>query len=168
MIRYVFGDGPVIIKAAKNADPQAIGEALAAVAEGRNGELVPSEVVDAARDASSPLHPHFEWDDGVAAEKYRLDQARDIIRCIRVEKIGDNVEPARAFLSIADNGTSYRSIQEVRSSPDLQAKLLGAAERDLDAFTTRYRALKDICEIVETAKTAIKAKRKKNETRNAA
>lgn len=168
MIRYVFGDGPVIIKGAKNADPQAIGEALATVAAGRDGQLLPTEVVDAARDNSNPLHQHFEWDDGIAAEKFRLEQARDIIRCIRVEKIGDNTEPSRAFLSINDGGTSYRSVQEVRESPDLQAKLLAAAERDLEAFTTRYRSLKDICDIIETAKKAIKSKRKKDETRKAA
>ncbi|MFO0271514.1 MAG: hypothetical protein ACK53W_13385 [Gemmatimonadota bacterium] len=45
-----------------------------------DGRIVPAEVVDAARDPTSPLHGHFEWDDTVAAERHRLDQARQLIR----------------------------------------------------------------------------------------
>jgi hypothetical protein len=45
---------------------------------------------------------------------------------------------------------------------------LAAAERDLEAFTARYRALKEICAIVEKAKVAAKAKRTNSETRAAA
>lgn len=169
MMRYIFKEGPIAIKGAKDADPQKIGEALSVLADVAGGELTPKAVVDSARDEESPLHPHFDWDDAAAAEKWRVEQARDLIRCIRVEEIGSNVEPERAFLSIADKGgVSYRSVQEIKSSGDLQEKLLAAAERDLEAFTVRYRALKDICAIVETAKKVAKAKRTKNETRAAA
>lgn len=45
----------------------------------QNGRLTPSSVVDAARDPASPLHAQFEWDDGVAAERYREIQARKLI-----------------------------------------------------------------------------------------
>ena len=169
MQRYVFKDGPVAIKAAKDADPQAIGEALAALAVSAGGELTPKAVVEGAKAADSILHRHFDWDDAVAADKWRVEQARDLIRCIRIEDIGSGAEPERAFLSIADKeGVSYRTVQEIRSSPDLQSRLLAAAERDLEAFTSRYRALKDICAIVETAKRAAKARRIKDETHVAA
>lgn len=168
-IRYVFKDGPVTIKGAKDADPQKIGEALSAITEAGGGELTPSAVVESARDPESALHPHFDWNDAEAAEKWRVEQARDLIRCIRVEEIGSDTEPERAFLSIADKGgVSYRTVQEIRSSADLQEKLLAAAERDLEAFTVRYRALKELCAIVETAKTVARARRAKNETRAAA
>lgn len=42
------------------------------------GRLRPSDVVHAAKSPASALHPHFEWNDKVAAGKYRLDQAREI------------------------------------------------------------------------------------------
>jgi hypothetical protein len=168
-IRYVFKDGPITIKGAKNADPQVIGEALAAIIGEENDESrLPKRVVDSARDPESPLHCHFEWDDAVAAEKHREEQARGLIRSI-VADDGSGNEPVRAFLSIADKGgTSYRTIEEIRSSVDLQQRLLAGAERDLEAFTARYRALKEICAIVEKAKVAVKAKRTNNETRAAA
>jgi len=166
-IRYVFRDEPLQFKGSKDADPQAIGEALAAIAEAAGGRLTPKDVVDQAREEDSPLHPHFEWNDAAAAEKFREDQARTIIRCIRVEATG-NREPEPAFLSVSDNGMSYRTLTEIRSSQDLQDKLLAAAERDLNAFTVRYRTLKDICAIVETAKKVARSKRSNKETRVAA
>jgi hypothetical protein len=169
MVKYVFKDGPLTIKSAKDADPQTIGDALAAISEASGGELTPKAVVESAREEDSPLHSHFDWDDAAAAEKWRIEQARDIIRCIRVEDTGPNSEPERAFLSISDKGgVSYRSLEAVKSSADLQEKLLASAERDLEAFTVRYRSLKEICAIVETAKTVAKARRSKTESRVAA
>ncbi|MDI6026721.1 hypothetical protein QBK99_11015 [Corticibacterium sp. UT-5YL-CI-8] len=169
MVKYVFKDGPITIRGAKDADPQLIGEALASLSDAAGGELTPSAVVESAREPESPLHGHFDWNDAEAAEKWRVEQARTLIRCIRVDEVGSNQEPAPAFISISDTGgVSYRSVAEVRSSSDLQGKLLAAAERDLQAFTVRYRMLKDICAIVETARKVASSKRVKNETRAAA
>jgi len=48
------------------------------------GKITPEELVQAARDENSPLHHFFEWDDDKAAEKYRLMQARTLIRSCRL------------------------------------------------------------------------------------
>jgi hypothetical protein len=48
----------------------------------RRGLLQPFDVVEAARDPGSPLHDSFEWNDSVAAERYRLEQARRLIRTV--------------------------------------------------------------------------------------
>lgn len=50
----------------------------------REGRLSPYDVVDAARDPTHVLHNHFEWDDTVAAERFRLSQARRLIRSIEL------------------------------------------------------------------------------------
>lgn len=168
MIRYVFKDDPVAFKGAKNADPQKIGEELARLATNAGGDLTPKAVVEAARDPKNLLHPHFEWDDAIAADRYRQDQAREIIRCIRVED-DETEQPERAFLSVAGKGgTSYRTLQDVRSSIDLQKAVLSAAERDLDAFERRYRDMIDVCDLVRSARERVKARRNKIETRAAA
>lgn len=164
-MEYVFKDGPVTIKNAKKADPQKIGDALAKIAAQQKGRLTPPAVVEAAREARHPLHKHFEWDDAVAAQSYRLDQARMLIRSVALVGEGD-AEPAPAFLSIADKGgTSYRSVQDVLDSADLQSAVLAAAERDLAAFEKRYRQLQDICEIVSDARAKIAARRNNHESR---
>ena len=50
-----------------------------------NGALSPQLVVDAARHNNSALHSFFEWDDSVAGEKYRIEQARGVIKMFRIE-----------------------------------------------------------------------------------
>lgn len=169
-IRYVFReDGPLLIKAAKRADPQKIGEALATITGANHGRLTPKAVVEAARSNRHVLHKHFEWDDAKAAEAHRLDQARAIIRAIRVEEDASDAETApRAFHSInggRGGGTAYRTLDDVRSSLEFQTALLNAAERDLVAFQTRYRALQDVCGDVERAREAIRRRRANLETR---
>lgn len=169
MIRYVFNDGPLYFKGAKDADAQKIGEALASVAAQNEDRLTPPAVVDAAEDEAHPLHPHFDWDNDVAGPKWRITQAQALIRAVKVEPIKEEDEPARAFLSISDRGVSYRPLQQVLDSADLQARLLASAERDLEAFQHRYRTLSDICEDVERVRQKIRRKREKNkETRPAA
>jgi hypothetical protein len=49
-----------------------------------NGILTPKSVVDDARKTKSPLHELFQWNDALAAEEHRLDQARAIIRSVEV------------------------------------------------------------------------------------
>ena len=55
-----------------------ITEELKKIASANDGKLYPRAVVDAARPAGSPLHGSFEWDDSVAAESYRIEQARKL------------------------------------------------------------------------------------------
>lgn len=57
-------------------------EALEALESG--GRLTPEAVVEAARAKSSPLHEHFEWNDGKAAAAWRIEQARVLIRSVTV------------------------------------------------------------------------------------
>jgi len=71
--------------------------------ENERGELTPHAVLDDARDPSSPLHSQFDWDDTRAAEKYRVEQARRLIRTVR--------------LVITERNTQVRSVAYVRD-PD--------------------------------------------------
>lgn len=166
MIKYVFKEAPITIKSADKADPQKIGEALAKIAADGNGELTPRAVVEIARNPRHIMHRHFEWDDQKAAEAYRVDQARLVIRSIHVED-GDSADGhVVAFISISDKGgTSYRTIAAVKNSADLQARVLAQAERDLEAFQRRYHALEEVCQIIRDAQAAIQQKRAKETAR---
>ncbi len=168
-IRYVFRDEqPLTFKNSAKANAQKIGKALEQITAASGGHLTPKAVVNHARDEASVLHPHFEWDDVAAAEKWREDQARTIIRCIRIEPVEEGAWPEPAYLSVSDGGTSYRTLTEIKGSVALQHIVLAAAERDLNAFTFRYRTLRDVCAHVEKAKDALKTKRSKSETRASA
>lgn len=163
MTQYTFRDDrPLTIKSSDKADPQKIGEALETIAAKAGGKLTPPAIVDAARNRQHVLHKHFEWDDAVAAQSFRLDQARSIVSAIHI--ISDETESGytRGFLSIHErDGTAYRTHAEVISSADLQSKVLAMAERDLLAFEARYRSLTDICNLIRKAREQVQARRSK-------
>jgi hypothetical protein len=155
MTRYAFSGA--VPGRVKRAGAQAIGEALEAIRIANGGELHPQAVVADARNAKSPLHLHFEWDDRKAAEAYRVDQARALIRSIRVIDEDDADRPRPAFLSIrADAGVAYHALQDVLTSADLRERLLAQAQRDLDAWTARYRELREIVELVLPAQQELR------------
>lgn len=159
MTRYVFRDVVLGFKNAHKADPQVIGDTIAGIATERGGEVTPDDVVEAAKAADNPLHPHFEWDDEAAAERYRLDQARAIIRSVRVEREDDEFGQVQAFVSVSgDLQRSYRPIDVVLKSNDLRRRVLEAAQKDLDAFRKRYRDLTDVVEIVNQASETVEKK----------
>src|SRR5262245_16182963 len=54
--------------------------ALNRLADNFGGALSPRDVVDAAKNDASPLHPYFEWNDSEAADQWRLEQARRLLR----------------------------------------------------------------------------------------
>lgn len=170
MIKYVFAPEKVLaIKGADKADPQKIGEALAAISAKADGHLLPNAIVEAASNNRHILHKHFEWDDGEAAKQWRIEQARSLVQSIHVETAETESGVSRAFVSIREkDGTSYRSIGDVLQSADLQSKVLAAAERDLLAFEARYRSLEDICEMIRTARTKIALRRTNQESRASA
>ena len=57
----------------------AIADALKALRD-EDGLLRIEKVVEAATAPASPLHDHFEWNDGEAARRFRLHQARTLRR----------------------------------------------------------------------------------------
>jgi hypothetical protein len=69
-------------KKAGKKDRQLIKRALQALE--RKGRLTPDGVIDAARDPAHPLHSEFDWNDTVAAAKWRLQQARQLIASVQV------------------------------------------------------------------------------------
>jgi len=103
--------------------------------------LTPEIVLRAARRKTSPLHRHFDWDDTVAAEHWRLDQARHLIGRFRVQVVGDR-EPrkVRAFIHVPDEGR-WRDVESVRSSPVRMQSVLDAAQSELLSFRRKYDGL---------------------------
>ncbi len=110
----------------------------------KDGLLKPSAVVEAARDSSSPLHSHFEWDDSEAAEKWRQEQARQLIRSITITV--DRGEPVqvRAYVSLPadrENGNGYRRIEDVMSNEFMRKQLAGEISDTIQCWEKKAAAL---------------------------
>lgn len=131
-------------------DAQKAGEEMESIRTRNNGRLEADHVVHAARDETSPLHPHFEWDDEAAAGKYRNEQAGHLIRCITVEmpKRDGTEAPMRAFVSVVrDEDRSYTSVAHALADPELRRQVLNQAWRELEAWRQRNAELTELAEV---------------------
>lgn len=105
-----------------------------------SGMLKPSEVVNAARDINSPLHAHFEWDDGDAAEKWREEQARQLIRSITIEVNAGEPTIVRAYVSLPadrESGAGYRKFEDVMTSEFMRMQLAAEIESKIEQWQRR-------------------------------
>lgn len=102
------------------------------------GRLTPKNLVDISRPEDAPLHGAFEWNDTVAAEMYREQQGRYLIRSIEVVRTND--EPIRAFFTLKRTAKEheYHSIDAVMRNKDDAAQLLEQAKSELVAFKRKY------------------------------
>ena len=106
----------------------------------KGGKVLPEDVVEASRDENAPLHSLFEWDDTVAAEKYRQTQARYIIRNVTA-KIED-APPVR--LMVATGNPGYVNTKTAMDNVDMHAMLMRQAINDIQAFKAKYRGLREL------------------------
>ena len=111
---------------------------LYALAERHDGKLTPDLVVGAARDPASPIHDRFTWDDSEAAAKHRQNEARALIRSVKVEVRTDFFSvSAPAFVRDPEAGQAqgYTSLGRLRN--DLET----ARESVLAEFSRASTAL---------------------------
>lgn len=119
---------------------------------GRAGKLTPQDVVNEARDPANPLHAHFEWDDTAAAASWRIEQARTLIRSVRVEittetKMVSTVYYVRDPEKGADE-QGYVALPKLKRQPDLAREALVAEFARAGAAMKRARDLADALEMV--------------------
>lgn len=113
------------------------------------GKKEAADLVDASRPEDAPLHSLFEWNDSVAAEKYREDQARCIIRhvCIMQDDDQQEAEPIRAFFQIESDSSDYEPTMVIMNDDEKRERLLDIAKRELTAFKNKYRQLTELSKV---------------------
>jgi hypothetical protein len=129
-------------------------ELLLEIREANDGTLTAQAVVDAARPPDHPLHQHFEWDEEKAAEKYRVQQARQLIRIVKLQYIDKRgeVQRMRVFHSVPDpesvSGRSYVPLEEIERSEVMTAQLRRSMEIDWRNLHRRYRQFAEFAAMV--------------------
>jgi hypothetical protein len=117
-----------------------------------HGHVTPDMLVEVARPEDHPLHDQFEWNDTIAAEKYRREQARQMILaskfvCVlkqtrhRPPRVVKS-QPVRKFLPSLEGGFKMRN--EVLDSKD-NRKLF--VERRLAALQSWCKSVVDVEEL---------------------
>ncbi len=118
-------------------------------------KLTPTLVVQAAAPPDSPLHEHFTWDDTEAAWQWRLEEARRLIRSVRIQREGAD-ETVREFIRLVrhipdaddDTNESYLPTEQVAENVFLKAAFLRQMEADWRAFRRKYQAYKEFWDLI--------------------
>jgi hypothetical protein len=124
----------------------------------KHGELTPQSVVDEARPETAPLHSRFEWDDSIAGEKYRIVQAQQLIRAVKIEYTDSSGEKkkVRGFFPIRDveenpEKAGYSPTEDIVQNDICLKILLRQLERDIADLKRKYGHLAEFADIVRAA-----------------
>lgn len=112
----------------------------------------PEQVLEKARNENTELHKCFEWNNDIAAEKYRLEQARKIIiNLVHVKKKEDE-HPVRCF-SISTEKSVYKPTIQFLVQEDEYQALLKRARAELESFKRKYATLTELEEVFKAIDT---------------
>ena len=122
------------------------------------GKREASDLVNASRPEDAPLHSLFEWDDSIAAERYREEQARYIIRHVCVVQEDEEKEsvPVRAFFQIDSESGDYEPTIVIMNDEEKYERLLNIAKRELMAFQNKYSQLTELKNVFNAIDELIK------------
>jgi hypothetical protein len=116
------------------------------------GTLTPANVVEAARPREHPLHSRFTWDDTEAAEKYRLFEAANLIRSVKLRFIRPSGESGKVRAFVRDPRTeqpsAYDETMDVVTDPVARGVLLAQMRREWAALKRRYAMFEEFLEMI--------------------
>ena len=131
----------------KRVSAQVAGEVMEKI-EQRDGELTKEAFLEESRPEDSPTHDLFEWDDTVAAEKFRLEQSRMCIADIVVEvvKSDEETKKVHAFVNVnkKSDKASYSNIQIAMDDEEKRKIVLQNAFTELKQFEQKYSDLAEL------------------------
>ena len=117
----------------------------------QQGKKTAKDLVDASRPEDAPLHTLFEWDDTVAAEKYREEQGRMIIRHIievpETEEEKETHPVIRAFFQIDNHSSDYEPTYVIMSDEEKRNRLLQVVKAELQQFKVKYASIKELAKV---------------------
>ena len=133
-------------------DPQKVYEEITSI----GNDVQAEQIVSFAREnTGSDLHKCFTWDDTVAAEKYRLYEARQIVSALVVryskEETGRK-EPIQVRVlhrASTNRSAGYKPLEVIVKDKDLYKGLLEEAKAELRTFRNKYSTLSELKQIFE-------------------
>jgi len=139
---------PEWVRFSKGKDPQKVADEIFSISNNPTKE----QIVQMARDPTTESHDLFEWDDSVAAEKWRGEQAGLILRNLKVTFVneertdeGDSKPvPVRMFYGDPTKTEGFVSVVKIMSDQDLYQQLLQKAKMELQSFKKKYSILKEL------------------------
>jgi hypothetical protein len=124
-------------------EAQALGEIVDQFGE----SFAPLEVVKAARSKASPIHRLFEWNDGAAADAFRLVQARTHLNHLQIVIVtpkGVQKRTRAVHSVIVSQERCYARMEDVFSNPELREQVIAKALADANGWAARFSEIKSV------------------------
>jgi hypothetical protein len=122
-------------------DAQIVGEELERI-QSVHGVIDPHVVVDESRPEDSALHECFEWQDEIAAEKWRVEQARALVRSVEIAEDSSG-HVGIAFVNVQSAG-GYVSAATLQARPDLYCEAHRVFRSRIEAAICQLRKLEQL------------------------
>jgi len=137
-----------------NADPNKCYQEIKSLGQ----ECTTEQVLDLARNPETELHRCFDWDDTVAAEKWRMEQARLVCRSLVVVVQKYETEPVKLRIFEHDHEEKvYRETRLTFRNEDQYSRLLNQAKTEMNQFTKKYRTIVELSGVIEQMELALNA-----------
>lgn len=108
----------------------------------RRGDIDPSDVIEAARPERSPLHRYFEWNPEVNHRARLMEQARDLIRRVRIEvTVRRRIIAVPAYVALPGRRNVYRSIVRIASDDEMKRRTMVAEMKRVSDAANRAEQL---------------------------
>ena len=145
-----------------------VGSVLEKIEE-RDGEVTSRAFLDYSRPEDAETHSMFEWNDGIAAEKWRMFQSGRIINQLDVEMVivetshettelelesphESRTQSISAFMNVIPKkpgspGT-YRNVYSAMEDEKLRRQVLLNANNELQAFARKYQQYQEFAGVI--------------------
>lgn len=129
-------------------DPEKAWTEIQHVCAQNDGLASPQAIVDQARPKRNPLHKAFQWDDSLAAEEYRKEQARSLVTNFTL--VFETGEEVPAMVSVKINRKrGYMPTQDAIANDDLRKQVLKQALTQLLGLEQRFKSLNELAGVFE-------------------
>lgn len=112
----------------------------------------PQQILEKARDGNTELHKCFTWDDTEAAEKWRISEARSVVRNLKIVEVKPDKEPEPTTIRVfykTDNSGGYKPTKLILNKPDEYKTLVERCRSELLAVKQKFQNISEYEEIWE-------------------
>ena len=115
-------------------------------------DIVSQQILEKARDGNTELHKCFTWDDTEAAEKWRISEARSVVRNLKIVEVKPDKEPEPTTIRVfykTDSSSGYKPTKLILKKPDEYKALVERCRSELLAVKQKFQNVSEYEEIWE-------------------
>ena len=112
----------------------------------------PQQILEKARDSNTELHKCFTWDDTEAAEKWRISEARAVVRNLKIIEQKPDKQPEPTTIRVfykTDNESGYKPTKLILKKTDEYKSLVERCRSELLAIKQKSNSISEYEEIWE-------------------